>query len=77
MPSTDRARLPWQIGFYAMTVALGDSLEDARARLLPEDARALVGLAGGTGVEGRAARAKQLSAVLQLIAADLETLLIT
>jgi hypothetical protein len=74
MPALEPAPLTWQMGFFAMTLVLGDSADDARARLRTEDAAALPRVAGEAGPEGRKARSRQLAAILQVVTADLEAL---
>ena len=62
----------WEDSFVATTVALGDSVDDARRSLARADARAPAPLWAGLAHPERNVRARTLAAALGRIIVDLE-----
>jgi len=62
----------WQSAFVATTVALGDSIEDARAALTTADLAAAGAVVAGLAHSARDVRARTLASAIGRIAADLE-----
>jgi hypothetical protein len=64
--------LSWQDAFVAVTVAMGDSVEDARASLGHEGAAVASALARSLSQEDRKLRLSMLATALAAITADVE-----
>jgi hypothetical protein len=63
----------WQSAFVATTLAIGDSVDDARASLGPADLRAASAFVARVSHPDRRVRARTLAATLARVAADVET----
>ncbi len=63
---------PWQAAFVVTTVALGDSVDDARTALTPLDWAAAAGVVPGLSHPDRGVRARALASGLGQVTADIE-----
>jgi hypothetical protein len=64
--------LSWQTAFVAATVALGDSVEEARASLAVGAVAGAAEILADLASTDRARRAKAVASVLSVVSADVE-----